>query len=172
MEKIKTVFSGISNVIFGLLLGIILIVLALFLFGIKPYITMSGSMEPDIRTGSVCFVNTRAKYNDVQKGDVVAFQTSMGSLATHRVISITEEGLETKGDANDVSDGISTTPENFCGKTLFSIPYVGYGLASLKQPQNIAIVIVVIAAIVLLGAVDDSEAKRAQRKKQKSDKNV
>lgn len=168
MEKIKTIVSGISNVIFSLLLGLILVVLALFAFGIKPYITMSGSMEPGIHTGSVCFVNTKAQYNEIQEGDIIAFQTSMGKLVTHRVISITEEGMETKGDANDVSDGISTTSENFCGKTLFSIPYVGYGLVVLKRPRNIAIVLVVIAAVVMLGIVDDLAAKKVQKKNWKS----
>ena len=41
---------------------------------------------------------------------------------THRVKAVTREGIETKGDANDHSDGISVNPENFIEKIF--IPYL------------------------------------------------
>lgn len=124
--------------------------------GIRPYITMSGSMEPKIKTGSVCFVNTRASFYDVEIDDVIAFKAPSGVLVTHRVISAEENGmvLITKGDNNDVEDGTTTTVENFRGKTLFSIPYAGYVLATLQKPQCKMMVGIVITALILLVVID------------------
>ena len=108
----------------------------------------------------MCIVDTNAEYEDIQVKDVISYYKPGGTLVTHRVIDITEDGMETKGDNNDVSDGISTTSENFHGKTLFSIPYIGYVIKWVQQPQNIAIVVVIIAAVILLGFVDDIFEKK------------
>ena len=132
-------FNKVKNIIMNVLTYLGIAVLAaggvMLMCGIRPYITMSGSMEPDIQTGSICFVNTHASFYDVQKGDVIAFQTVSGALVTHRVIGVEENGmvLVTKGDNNDVEDGPTTTVENFRGETLFSIPYLGYLLAVVHQ---------------------------------------
>ena len=164
---IKKMCNIISNIFYFLILVSILFVLIGFVLGFKPYITMSGSMEPNIHTGSVCIVDTKARYEDIQVKDVISYRKSNGTLVTHRVIAITEEGMETKGDNNDISDGISTTEENFHGKTLFSIPYAGYALKWLQQPQNIAIVVVIIVAVILLGVVDDMMEKKEKEKNEK-----
>lgn len=75
---------------------------------------------------------------------------------THRVISAEENGmiLVTKGDNNDVEDGPTTTVENFCGKTLFSIPYAGYALAALQKPQYKVMAGIVITALISLIGID------------------
>ena len=75
-------------------------------------------------------------------------------MVTHRVISILEEGIETKGDSNEISDGISTTEENFCGKTLFSIPYIGYILSYLQQSQNVMMILILMTGITAFSLVD------------------
>ena len=119
-----------------------------FACGIRWYIVMSGSMEPDIRTGSVCFVDTRAVYEEIREGDVIAFYRGSG-LVTHRVIAVTEAGLETKGDANPRSDGITVAPDNFHGKTVGSLPYAGYVLYVLKKPEILWISCIAMAVILL-----------------------
>ncbi len=122
---IRKMLRHTIDIVCGAVLAVVIAVLVLYILGIRPYVVMSGSMEPSIHTGSVCFVNTRVDYDKVEPGDVIAFQTAIGTMVTHRVVAVTGEGMETKGDANDVSDGVSTTPVNFSGKTLFSIPYLG-----------------------------------------------
>ena len=63
-RKIILIFQRIS-----LILG--LLILALFfvpmMFGIMPYIVMSGSMEPEIKTGSVAYI----RYNEQTFGIIV-----------------------------------------------------------------------------------------------------
>ena len=51
------IVKGIINVLMMLIIvngGLFLI---LYAFGIVPYVVLSGSMEPTIETGSVCFIN-------------------------------------------------------------------------------------------------------------------
>jgi signal peptidase len=171
LKIFKKVLNGAINLVFYPVLAIVLAVVILFACGIKPYITMSGSMEPNIHTGSVCFVNTRADYNEIEQGDVIAYKTPAGGLVTHRVISVTEDGLETKGDNNDVTDGISTTTENFHGETLFSVPYVGYALKTLQNPRNFMIIGIIIALFFAYGLLDSYFEKQEEKEKLKKEAN-
>ena len=61
-------------------------------------------MEPNIETGSMCFINTRYKYEDVKIGDVISYKLNDNMLVTHRVVEISDNGIETKGDANESND--------------------------------------------------------------------
>ena len=149
-KKLKLV----GDILVYAFIAVIIAVFVMYAMGIKPYITMSGSMEPSIHTGSVCFVNTKADYDDIEAGDVIAFRTYTGKLVTHRAIAVTDTGIETKGDNNDVSDGISTTTANFSGKTLFSIPYLGYAMKYLQQPAGKIIIAVIVIAIIAMTIVD------------------
>lgn len=160
MEKIKKVTDLLFNIVSTVAVVIIAAALICIVAGIRPYITLSGSMEPAIHTGSVCFVNTKADYEDIEVGDVISFKLETGGYTTHRVIGITEEGIETKGDNNENSDGITTTAENFHGKTLFSVPYAGYVMSYLHSPAVIAVIMVVLVAMVSLSVVDAVEERK------------
>ena len=131
--------------------------LLLFVLGIKPYIVLSGSMEPAIRTGSLCMINEQSPYEQIKKGDVIAFW--QGEMrVTHRVLQVHPEGLETKGDANDVSDGVTTTKENYVGKTVCSIPFMGYAFQFMRSKEGIA-VSVGFFTVVIIGAAVFHELK-------------
>lgn len=106
----------------------------LWIRGIQPLIVISGSMEPEIRVGSVCLADTGVSFGEIRIGDVIVYRLNDDTLVTHRVIDKTEEGLETKGDANDVSDGIAATPENLYGRVVATILYLGYCIMFLKIP--------------------------------------
>lgn len=154
----KSIFSKIGGTLLNLLfypvVALLLAMVVMFACGIRPYITMSGSMEPYMQTGSICFVNTRVAYDEIKVGDVIAFNVASGARVTHRVIAITEEGMETKGDNNEISDGVSTTRANYHGKTLFSIPYIGYAVKYAQQPVVIAIGAIFVLGIVAVNLVD------------------
>lgn len=153
MKKIRNM---IMDIVTCLLIVSMTAVGIMLLVGIRPYITMSGSMEPEIQTGSICFVNTRASFYDVEQNDIIAFETSSGTLVTHRVIGAEENGmiLVTKGDNNDVEDGPTTTVENFRGKTLFSIPYVGYLFSTFQKTQYQIMAGILSAALLALAVID------------------
>ena len=150
----KLIQLGMS-ILTGIAALLVLLWLAVFALGIRPYIVMSGSMEPAILTGSVCFVNTNVPYEEIKEGDVVSFRLGQG-MVTHRVVCVTEEGLETKGDANDCADGITTTRENYCGETVWSIPYAGYVLYAIKRPESLWITGIRLVALLLWEYMDRS----------------
>ncbi len=134
----------------------------LFFTTFRPFVVLSGSMEPEIRAGSICFVNVRASYDEIEEGDIIAFRSSTGMSVTHRAVAVTEAGVETKGDANDTSDGITTTGENFIGKTTASVPYLGYGVMFLKTARGKVLLFSVIFAAVMLMFLPARQADAAE----------
>jgi signal peptidase I len=84
-------------------------------------------MEPTIPTGAV-LINQKTDISDIQLGDVVCYRTKIqeiyGSIVTHRVVQIQEaqDGsilLETRGDANLVSDQYYVTADELVGRVIW-----------------------------------------------------
>lgn len=167
----KKIIKGLLNTFFAFIIVTFLILILCFASGIKPYIVQSGSMEPSIKTGSFAFVNIKSDYEDIKIGDVIAYETSMGSLVTHRVINMEDGFLETKGDNNEVSDGFSVNEDNFYGKTLLSIPYLGYLFAWIQTKRGMILTgTIVCAAFILEYALSDDEKEDKGNDEQKSNK--
>ena len=114
LKVIKVLINTLVTMI--LIFGTLFIIL--FAVGIEPYVVETGSMEPAIQRGSLSFINKHVEYSKINENDVIAFSISSGKKVTHRVIKKTDEGLETKGDSNNVSDGVSTTQDNYFGKNI------------------------------------------------------
>lgn len=94
------------------------------------YVVLSGSMEPNIETGSVVYVSD-VPTEDIEEGDVITYVvSSAGPPTTHRVVSITGSGenanFVTKGDANEDPDPEVKEPDQIVGRVTFSIPYIGH----------------------------------------------
>lgn len=143
-------FKVLSSGILALLLLAVLITAGLLLWGIKPAIVLSGSMEPEIPTGSLCWINTKADIDQIQEGDILAFTSGTMSV-THRVIAVTEEGFQTKGDANDTPDLGLVPKQNVTGKTVFWIPYAGYAADKLNTTSGKFLAAMVLAVSILMG---------------------
>ncbi|MCU6761023.1 Signal peptidase I W [uncultured Roseburia sp.] len=104
--------------------GFLLFLLLLHLSGFKSYYVLSGSMEPEIKTGSMVIVNTNA--DNFQIGDIICYQLS-DTRVTHRILSITsKDSFITKGDANEAQDFFPVNRNMIIGKAVFHIPYLGY----------------------------------------------
>ena len=158
IKVIKSLINGLMTLI--IIVGVAFI--ALYLAGIEPFVVESGSMEPTIHKGSLCFINKHADYHKIENNDIIAFTISTGDKVTHRVINVTNEGIETKGDSNSKSDGISTTKKNFIGKNVFSIPKAGY-VVKLIQTKNGKIVLGTIIVILFLSAFFMGDNKKGKR---------
>ena len=156
------IIKGIINVITTLIIIIGGAFLTLYFCGIVPYVVLSGSMEPTIQTGSLCFVNKKAKYNNIKTNDIIAYKMKDGTLVTHRVVSITSEGIETQGDKNNTSDGFSTNPNNFLGKNIFSIPKLGFAIREMQTTTG-KIIVVTTAVVILMASFLMDDTKRKSR---------
>lgn len=134
--------------------------LILYAFGIVPYVVLSGSMEPTIETGSVCFINKHADYNSIKEDDIIAFQMENGTLVTHRVVEVTDSGLTTKGDNNTDIDGSITTEKNFVGKNVFWIPKIGYVIKTFQSTKGKIILITCIVLLFVSGLLFGEDKKK------------
>ncbi|MCL2280949.1 signal peptidase I [Candidatus Saccharibacteria bacterium] len=123
-----------------------------YMFGYKPFIVASGSMETEYLTYSMVVVQ-QGGYDDIQVDDVIAFKSEVigKRIAFHRVVSKTNEGFITKGDNNSVNDGLLVTRENFIGHEVFHTNWTAYYIQELHKPFGIVrMVILPIIAIILL----------------------
>ncbi|HEX9721777.1 MAG TPA: signal peptidase I [Candidatus Paceibacterota bacterium] len=160
-------------------LGVLVLAILSTLFPIpgnfQMLVVQSGSMEPNIQTGSVVVIRPAADY-DV--GDVVTFGPVSRTKApiTHRVASIEGQGsgavYTTKGDANENQDPNTTARKDVLGKVLFSIPYFGFVLDFARQPLGFALIIGVPAAIIIGDELRKIFVEAKRLVKEKKQKNV
>lgn len=152
------VYTNLTNIITWTVILCVMTAALLFaaprLFGITPYIVMSGSMEPAISTGSVAYIQESDEAPE--KGDIIGFIAGDGKAVVHRVHNITADGYVTKGDANNAPDMALTQQQNIIGPYLCSIPVAGYVLAYAESaritvgPLQIPAAILAAAGLVLI----------------------
>lgn len=143
--RIQATKQLIGMYVLGVLLAVGILTAVLFVYGIRLYAVITGSMEPTVHIGSVCFVNMSYPYGDVENGDIISYQKG-NMTVTHRVVGVSKNGLEVKGDASDKTDSTLVTWENYRGKVLFIIPYLGYAVLFLRTKAAIALAAVALTA--------------------------
>lgn len=105
-------------------IAIYLIIFIPVIWGYKPLVIVSGSMEKVLKVGGILY------YKDIDKdkfevGDILVYRSN-DHIVSHRVTEKTKLGYVTKGDVNEESDGI-IDKSNILGKgTNWSLPYIGY----------------------------------------------
>jgi len=154
------IIKGIINVLTTLIIVVGGCFLILYLCGIVPYIVLSGSMEPTIETGSLCFINKHEKYNNTKKKDIIAFKLKNNTLVTHRVVEVTNSGLKTKGDNNKDIDGGEVTKDNFVGKNIFWVPKVGYAVKAFQSTKGKIILITCVILLFVSGLLFGEDKKK------------
>lgn len=145
------IYKGIQNILFGCAVIIVITMIACLIFGIRPCVVVSGSMEPKIMTGSLCMIKNTNE--TPHKGDIVAFKKGEITVV-HRIVKETGEGYVTKGDNNDVADPGILQKENITGRYLFSIPGIGYAISYTQTLDGMVILITTISVFILLGLFD------------------
>lgn len=158
------VLRAVYNAIATALIALGAITALLWIIGIRPYAVVSGSMEPEIHVGSICVVNIHASYDKIEKGDIIAFRAGEDTLVTHRVVGRNDKGIVTKGDANNAEDGEPVTRKSFVGRTLFSIPKIGYFIGFVHTVHGLIATAAALAAFIIIGAVIPDK-KREKKKK-------
>ena len=92
----------------------------LSIFGFRMFKVASGSMRPYLNVGDVIIIKKSKEYN---VKDIVTYEENPKAYLTHRVVSIEDNMITTKGDANNVTD----TPVNkkdVLGKVVCRFRYV------------------------------------------------
>ena len=157
-KTIRKIWNVITNLLVIFVVFFAILTIGVRLVGLEPYVVLSGSMEPVFQTGSVIYVkDTDAE--ELQAGDIITFWLNKDTVATHRIIEVTEKNGETafrtKGDANDVADGSAVYASQVIGTPIFTIPYVGYLMSYIQTTSGRYAVITAGAVLVLLMILPD-----------------
>ena len=142
----------------GLTIAVLLMAVAVFTyvgphFGLRVDAVLSGSMEPELKTGSLV-VTRSVKPEAVAVGDIITFRSATvgETLITHRVIGVGQGSslyFETKGDANEDPDPFTVPARNLVGKVCFNAPYWGYATEFLKTPLGFLFAVVIPGSILV-----------------------
>lgn len=114
---------GLVGTIIGIILCIILIPIIIIniilivntyihpenipgVFGMRPVIVLSGSMEPEFMSGDLIFIQD-GDVEQLKEGDIICYMEDRAAV-THRIEAVTEENgavrYTTRGDANNTDD--------------------------------------------------------------------
>ncbi len=149
----------------GIIILVILLLVPLFLprvFGYGAYHVVSGSMEPEIPTGSLILV----KETDpavIRPGEVIAFMSGAGVTA-HRVKEnrVDRRQFITKGDANEKEDIHPVSYPDCLGVVTRHYREIGGVMAFLSGTAGKLCLFALIGAGVLLQAAGTGLSRRAK----------
>ena len=131
------------------------------LFGFSSAVVLTGSMSPALEPNDIIVSRKQSSY---AVGDIITFDAG-GSSVTHRIVSVGEDGMRPKGDANNTEDAQPIKQSRVIGKVILVIPRLGAAVGFLKTP--LGILCFLGAAVLLLEA---PELFRSARKKRKTEK--
>lgn len=144
----------------GLTLAIVVMVTAVLTylaphFGWHVDYLCSGSMEPELKTGSLV-ITRPVDPQEVVIGDIITFKqrgvTLGDNMISHRVIGIEKNSplyFQTKGDANDNPDPFMVPARNLVGRISFKANYMGYIAEFLKTTWGFLLGLVIPGLILI-----------------------
>ena len=137
--------------------------------GIKTYVIISGSMQPELKIGDIVVVKKTIQ-ESLKVGDIISFRHGQ-SVITHRISRIIVEDGETKyitkGDFNNAEDSESVTYKNIEGKAIRSIPQLGK--IALMLQDKIVIIFLIIVLYIYLVYSGELKKKKMQRRMKRID---
>ena len=120
------------------------------IFGYKPFMVLSGSMETEIRKGDL-IITKIVDPSALQVDDVIAFRDAAGTVTTHRIIDVVVKDGQTyfitKGDNNSSQDRNLVELKDVEGIYIGRIPGIGSIMKKLSEPMTI----VLFAFIITIG---------------------
>lgn len=151
------------------------------MFGYKPFIVLSGSMETEIYKGDLVIVKN-VDANTLKEKDIIAFRDKDDYVVTHRIVEIkTNNGTKefiTKGDNNNSNDGGTVSLDKVEGKYISKISGFGNVLLVMQKPITLIITLILIIVIgiiwIMIGnnklSVDErKELEMLRKEKSKKD---
>ena len=138
-------------------------------FGIKTFVIISGSMEPELNIGDIVIIK-KCSQEELKENDIISYKYGQSEI-THRIIQIedNENGKEyiTKGDNNNVRDSENIKYENIEGKCIVKIRHLGKVILILK---NKIVLICIILILYLIYAGDTKRNKKWDLRREKREK--
>lgn len=122
-------------------------------FGYKPFMVLSGSMETKIHKGDL-IITKDVNPETLKEDDIIAFRDQQDTVTTHRIIEIVEKDGQTyfitKGDNNDSQDKNLVEYDDVEGIYVARIPGLGSIMDTLAQPTTIVILVLGVTVIFVI----------------------
>lgn len=138
-------------------------------FGYKPFMVLSGSMESDIHKGDL-IITKETDPTKLKVNDIIAFRDAAGTITTHRIIDIVvndgENYFITKGDNNSTQDLNLVALEDVEGIYVGRIPGIGSMMDSLSKPTTIMILVFGITIVFGIGFMISTKKQRDTERKE------
>lgn len=144
-----------------------------YFFGYKPIVVISGSMEPYMKTNGIIIVKKLTDEDELNIDDVITFvapdQDGLPVRVTHRLVYINDENgnMRTKGDNNNVVDGIFITRDNIEAKVVCVFNQTAwivdlwsktYGKIILISAGVLLIMVIIVITRIIEGRTDYNRA--------------
>ena len=165
MKKTTEKFKILKSIVIVFLVAVLLFNLIIMIkaklkpnsvpsiFGYKPFIVLSGSMESEISVGDLVFVK-EVDTDTLNVNDVIAFRDSNNLVTTHRIVKFvsTDNGTcyVTKGDNNNTTDDEIVCPKSVEGKYVSKISKVGNAILFIQKPLGFTIMMLIIVIVCIL----------------------
>lgn len=150
--RIKKIWNGVNSILIALVAVLVIALVGVRFLGLDLYVVLSGSMEPTYQTGSVIYVKD-VDTSELEIGDAITYSLDGEIVATHRIIEkFMDNGtvsFQTKGDANEIEDGVPVSEDMVIGKPVFTIPKLGY-LVTYMQTASGRYATIAVGALLLL----------------------
>lgn len=136
--------------------------------GYKPFIVLSGSMEPAIMTGDL-IVTKEVDPKTLKVGDIISFRVNSNVVVSHRITEIDNtDGLsfQTKGDANVGSDAIKVLSDDVEGIYIWRGAGLGRFAVFLQTPIGMLVFVVTPLCLFIIYDI----VSRGRRRKKQGDR--
>ncbi len=121
-------------------------------FGIKAAVVMTGSMEPTININDFVILN---RPKDIKVNDIVSYKDKDNkNEVLHRVVSINNDEIITKGDANNVTDE-PINRNQITGVYIGKIKYLGKIISLINKPIVFATIITSLVIFMLIPSKEE-----------------
>lgn len=173
MKKTLNIFKWIITSILGIILLINMYIIIQSkvrpnsvpsLFGYKPFVVLSGSMQPNIMVDDLIFIK-KININKLKKNDIIAFRDKDNLVTTHRIIKVVKKNgqvcFETKGDSNNVKDKELACKKNIEGKYVKRYAKLGSFILFIQKPLGFTVMMMTLFIIcVLIYIIQDKTSSK------------
>jgi len=136
--------------------------------GYKPFIVLSGSMEPAIMTGDIV-LDKEVDTDTLKVGDIISYREGPNTVVTHRIKEIKTDGgskkFITQGDANNAEDQNPVAASEVEGKVLANAHKLGD--AAMFMQTKVGMLIFIAVPLVLLVLLDIFRRRKLNRTSKK-----
>ena len=137
-------------------------------FGIKPFVVVTGSMEPVIDGGDLVFTKT-VDPAKLKANDIISFKSG-NSVITHRIAELTKKNgapvFITQGDANNTKDEDLVAYPQIEGVYLFKISRLGNLAMFMQTPAGMLIFVgIPLCAFIIYDIIRRRLAAQKERLK-------